>query len=1315
MATAFAVYGLQAFGSNATLPVLIQNVPDQSVAAAGQATTVTLSQFISNPEVPGTAVRISVRLGTQGSGNIDVALTDLTTPKTVKNFLDYINAGAYASNIIHRSVHDFIIQGGGFFFPNNSSLIPVPTFAPVQNEFKLSNTRGTIAMAKIGSDPNSATSQWFINLADNSANLDNQNGGFTVFGNVIGNTMTVADAIAAVPVVDATSALGAVFSNLPLTSPTLSRVNCVETSIAIIPGLTFTASSANGQLVTTSISGGTLRLIPSATKSGSTSITVTASALDGGVLTTTFGVTITPPPSAPGITLNPVAATGVLGKGITFVVGASGVPTPTFQWQSAPAGSSSFTNLANSSTISGVTSATLAVSNITLAMAGTQFRCVATNSVAPAAISKAASLTVIQPPVFASAAATKTVVAGQAAGFSVSASGTAPITFQWQRAPSGTSTFANLANGPTFSGVTTVALTVNGTTVAMSGDQFRCVATNAAGTASSTLTSLTVTRSPATVALSNLTQVFTGAVRAATVTTNPAGLATAVTYDGSATVPTNAGSYTVVATITEANHTGTATGTLVIGRAAATVALSNLTQAFTGAGRPATVTTNPAGLTNAVTYNGSTTVPTNAGSYAVVATITDANRTGTATGTLIVSKAAATAVLANLTQTFTGTASPVTVTTNPVGLTTTVSYNSSATVPTKVGSYAVVATITDVNRSGTVTGMLVISKAAATVALTNLAQTFTGAARPATVTTTPAGLTTAVTYNGSATVPTNAGSYTVVATITDANRTGSVSDTLVISKAAATVALTNLTQTFTGAARPVTVTTTPAGLANAVTYNGSATAPTNVGSYAVVATITDANRAGTASDTLVIGKATATVVLTNLTQTFTGTAHPVTVTTTPAGLTTTITYNNSATVPVNAGNYAVAVTAVDANHAGFVTGILNIVKAAQKITFGSLVVVKAGGAPLTLNATADSGLPVTYTSSALTVAAVSGSVVTIVGAGATTITAMQTGDLNHLPAPPVSQTLTVLPLPMISTPPAGKTVTAGQAASFAITANGTAPLTFQWQRAPAGTSVFANLTNGGNFSGATTATLTVAATTVTMSGDQFRSLVTNAGGTAISGIAILTVNPVTVKKSAVMAASNLATSSSQQSVAAKVVTVQPAITKPASATISSLRLNQPMGDLTAGTNIMFVHDSATNFSSVTWNGSLFVAVGSSAEGTAIAVIETSPDGSNWTRQTSVVGLAALNATVWNGRLFVAVGENGAILTSPNGTDWTPRRSGTGINLAAVTWDGMQFISLGLPTSATSGNLAGIFLTSPDGEIWSISDISPAEAAATTGP
>lgn len=156
-------------------------------------------------------------------GDIGIQLFDDTAPQTVANFLSYVNSGAYNNSFIHRSVPGFVIQGGGYTWNTvNNTYSTIPTHAPVVNEFGASNLRGTIAMAKLGNDPNSATDQWFFNLANNSgspAYLDTQNGGFTVFGQVIGNGMAVVDAIAALPTVNACGGTSCAFTNLPLATP----------------------------------------------------------------------------------------------------------------------------------------------------------------------------------------------------------------------------------------------------------------------------------------------------------------------------------------------------------------------------------------------------------------------------------------------------------------------------------------------------------------------------------------------------------------------------------------------------------------------------------------------------------------------------------------------------------------------------------------------------------------------------------------------------------------------------------------------------------------------------------------------------------------------------------------------------------------------------------------------------------------------------------------------------------------------------------------------------------------------------------------
>jgi peptidyl-prolyl cis-trans isomerase A (cyclophilin A) len=135
-------------------------------------------------------------------GDIEIELLEADAPNTVANFLQYIESGRYEKSFIHNRLNGetFTIQGGGFTYGGPNSAPAVVTFPAVDNEFKASNIRGTIAMVKRAGQPDSATSQWFINLADNSENLDNQNGGSTVFARVIGNGMDIADAIAALPI-----------------------------------------------------------------------------------------------------------------------------------------------------------------------------------------------------------------------------------------------------------------------------------------------------------------------------------------------------------------------------------------------------------------------------------------------------------------------------------------------------------------------------------------------------------------------------------------------------------------------------------------------------------------------------------------------------------------------------------------------------------------------------------------------------------------------------------------------------------------------------------------------------------------------------------------------------------------------------------------------------------------------------------------------------------------------------------------------------------------------------------------------------------
>ena len=135
-------------------------------------------------------------------GDIGIDLYAAETPITVDNFLNYVNDGDYDNAVFHRSVPGFIIQAGGFSTTSEmlqgSAPEAIPTDPPILNEPGISNVRATVAMAKVGGDPHSATSQFFVNLKDN-AFLDHSDRdfGYAVFGRV-SDGMEIVDAIAGV-------------------------------------------------------------------------------------------------------------------------------------------------------------------------------------------------------------------------------------------------------------------------------------------------------------------------------------------------------------------------------------------------------------------------------------------------------------------------------------------------------------------------------------------------------------------------------------------------------------------------------------------------------------------------------------------------------------------------------------------------------------------------------------------------------------------------------------------------------------------------------------------------------------------------------------------------------------------------------------------------------------------------------------------------------------------------------------------------------------------------------------------------------------
>ncbi len=147
-------------------------------------------------------------------GNIVLELNPQAAPVTVKNFLEYVKEGFYDGTIFHRVIPGFMIQGGGF----TEQMEKKQTRNPIVNEANngLGHERGTIAMARLPEDPDSATCQFFINQIDNIPlnYVENREPGYAIFGRVIEGMETV-DAIASVKTTTRKNKKGEIMGNVP--------------------------------------------------------------------------------------------------------------------------------------------------------------------------------------------------------------------------------------------------------------------------------------------------------------------------------------------------------------------------------------------------------------------------------------------------------------------------------------------------------------------------------------------------------------------------------------------------------------------------------------------------------------------------------------------------------------------------------------------------------------------------------------------------------------------------------------------------------------------------------------------------------------------------------------------------------------------------------------------------------------------------------------------------------------------------------------------------------------------------------------------
>jgi|CXWL01.1.fsa_nt_gi hypothetical protein len=249
--------------------------------------------------------------------------------------------------------------------------------------------------------------------------------------------------------------------------------------------------------------------------------------------------------SLPAITTNPQDATVCAGSNNTFGVAATGTGI-TYQWQISTDGGATY------SAISGAANSTYTVTGATAGMNGNRYRCVATGICTPAAISNAATFTVISPVSVTTQPVASVICSGSNTGFTVTGSSTQTIIYQWQVSNDGGNTYNNISNGGVYSGVTTAALTITGATTALSYNAYRCQLSNATCTVpTASLGALLIVRQLPTVTLaaSPLTSLLPG--QTTTLTATPSAstggiLTTAWLYNGAAPTPAITGNSYVV-------------------------------------------------------------------------------------------------------------------------------------------------------------------------------------------------------------------------------------------------------------------------------------------------------------------------------------------------------------------------------------------------------------------------------------------------------------------------------------------------------------------------------------------------------------------------------------------------------------------------------------------------------------------------------------------------------------------------------------------------------------------------------------------------
>jgi hypothetical protein len=846
-------------------------------------------------------------------------------------------------------------------------------------------------------------------------------------------------------------------------------------------------------------------------------------------------------PVAPAVTTANTTLNPILGSSVSFTISAAGSPPLAYQWDKAT----------NSGTgiIAGATSPTLTIPNVQDGDRGIYYITV-TNGAGSTHVFVLSVVPIYPPSWYGSQPGNQTVRTGNIASVMFGVTGTPP--FSYQTFKNGTL----LASGSSDNQFTAFGFSTISAQPSDSGT-YQVKVTNAAGTITSNAVSLTVDSPPIIATQPSGQLVIAGSTASFSVSIVAASSVTYQWYKGSTPIPgatastltltnvqpSDAGPYQVTAT----NNLGFVSSNVVSLTVRTVPVISGQpANAIFGIGGSGTVFSVAANSVDPISYqwqkNGSAIAGANgptfslsnsqlsdAGTYSVVLT----NAVGSTTSNSVSLAVGAPPVFVNpLSDQFgaiggTFTFAPVVSGVGPLayqwwkGSTLLDITSSSLTITNATAadftSYHVFIT----NQFGTIDSVVALRNNSFVFQVSNTVQTYDGTPKYVTVTTTPAGIpyTVKYVYIGVSenmavpvTEPTEIGTYLVAVTSSDPAHPGGVAlgdpavPRLQIKPGSISVTLSGLQQTYDGTPRLVTATPSRPGQLVFFFYNGSNTPPVDAGTYSVVAYLPD-------TFAWLIGSGgTGTLVVAKANQTITFGALPTTLTVgTPIAFSATTSSGLAVSFEILSGNATlnggqltlkdtnpVVVRATqpgDANHNPASADLsLSTGKQSQTIDFAAISDHGVTDAPITLAATASSGLAV-----AVTVvsgpATLNGNTLTLTGTGTVVVQATQPGDAIYSAAAPVTHSFTVTakPPPTITTQPANQSVAVGGTATFSVAVADTNGVTYSWVK------------NGAPFGIASSPTFTLSNLQIA-DGGTFSVVVSNGAASVTSASATLIIN-----------------------------------------------------------------------------------------------------------------------------------------------------------------------------------------------------------------